>query len=485
MQPSMFNVRVPLEDRNEVFLMNTFTDAQLIVSREVSDLLDSLEGSLPGGLTPEQRDALGTLAENGFIVENREADRQRLRDFFTTVRENQDQLRVTVLTTLQCNFACDYCIQGDHGDYNKHAAKMSLETAARVAEWSEARLDALKPESFVLTFFGGEPLLNLPVVYYLAERLWTACQARGVRMLVNVITNGLLLTTEVVDRLLPFGLNGVKITLDGDRDMHDRMRPLRGGQGTFDKIIRNVRLVAGRCRIAIGGNFDEASVETYPALLDFLREQEFADKLSRVAFKPVIRTPQREPVASGAQGVSAAAPKSKFFAVTAVSGEGKPLNGTCMTSAGGGTSICDSCNFLDEKMSFLREETKKRGFPTVDGVHMGPCEIHRQHAHTIGPDGALYACPGFAGDAQQSTGHIDGRQEERRRRAAERFEALAAWKECHDCAFIPVCAGGCTVAAHNELGNMNAPNCHKPSFEAGLVALAHDAARASDAASIN
>ena len=40
MQPSMFNVRVPLEDRSDVFLMNTFTDAQLIVTRDVADLLE-------------------------------------------------------------------------------------------------------------------------------------------------------------------------------------------------------------------------------------------------------------------------------------------------------------------------------------------------------------------------------------------------------------------------------------------------------------
>jgi hypothetical protein len=39
-----------------------------------------------------------------------------------------------------------------------------------------------------------------------------------------------------------------------------------------------------------------------------------------------------------------------------------------------------------------------------------------------------------------------------------------------------VCAGGCTVAAHTELHDMHAPNCHKPSFEAGLVSLARDAA---------
>jgi uncharacterized protein len=467
MQPSMFNVRVPLEDRDEVFLMNTFTDAQLIVSRDVSEFLDRLNGESPDVLTDEQQDLLSTLRENGFVVESREIDRQNVRDFFRTVRENQDQLRVTVLTTLQCNFACDYCFQGDHGDYNKHAAKMSPETAERVARWAEERLDSLKPESFVLTFFGGEPLLNLPVMYFLAERMWESCQTRGVRMLVNIITNGLLLTPDVVDRLAPYGLNVVKITLDGDRDMHNKMRPLRGGQGTFDKIVNNIRQVAGKCKISIGGNFDEESVETYPALLDFLREQEFADKLTRVAFKPVIRAPR--------PATPATPSGNKFISLTAVGSETKPLNGTCMTSAGGGTSICDSCNFIDEKMSFLREETVKRGFATVDGVHMGPCEIHRKHAHTIGPDGALYACPGFTGDVRMSTGHIDGRQESWRQTAASAFDALAAWKQCNDCAFIPVCAGGCTVAAHTELGDLNAPNCHKTSFEAGLVTLARQA----------
>ena len=40
MQPSIFNVRVPLPERNEVFLMNTLNDAQLLVSPEVTELLD-------------------------------------------------------------------------------------------------------------------------------------------------------------------------------------------------------------------------------------------------------------------------------------------------------------------------------------------------------------------------------------------------------------------------------------------------------------
>ena len=269
---------------------------------------------MTAGWTSEERDAIGTLAEHGFIVESRDADRDNLQRFFHEVRESREQLRMTVLTTLQCNFACDYCIQGDHGDYNKHAAKMSLETAARVGDWAEQRLEALRPESYVLTFFGGEPLLNLPVMYYLAERMWKVCDARGVRMLINIITNGLLLTPEIVDRLNAFGLNGIKITLDGDRDTHNRMRPLRGGQGTFDRIVHNVRQVAHKTRIAIGGNFDMETADSYPALLDFLKEQDFADKLSKVAFKPIIRERKEQPAPAVASPVKG----SKFIALTAV-----------------------------------------------------------------------------------------------------------------------------------------------------------------------
>jgi uncharacterized protein len=467
MQQSQFNVRVPLTESNEVFLMNTLTDAQLIVPTDVAGLLDRLSDApdsvAPEFLDAEQRAAMVTLTEHGFIVKNRQTDRAALDKFFSDLREDTSQMRVTVLTTLQCNFACDYCFQGDHGDYNKTAAKMLPDTSEQVAAWIEARMDELKPEQLTITFFGGEPLVNLPAVYDLAERAHGMAKKRGVKLMIGIISNGLLLTEELVDRLLPFGLSYVKITLDGDRDTHNRMRPLRGGQGTFDRIIENIRKVAGKVRIAVGGNFDAESVESIPALLDFLKAQDFADKLVKVAFKPVIRDKQ--------------VPKG-IIPLTVVTD--KPLGGTCMTAAGaGGASVCDTCALVDDQLSHLRDETTKRGFPTVDGVHMGPCEIHKKHAYTIGPNGALYACPGFTGDATLSTGHIDGRKESWRMSAAERFEHLAAWHNCGDCAFIPVCAGGCSVASHTELGDMNMPTCHKPAFESALVALAHSAASAS------
>ena len=125
---------------------------------------------------------------------DRAYDRAALDRYFTSVKNDTHELSVTLLTTLQCNFACDYCFQGDHGDYNKFADKMTLETAEKVADWIERELDRVHPETFQLTFFGGEPLLNLPVMYYLAEELWGRTKVRGVPMSISVITNGLLLT---------------------------------------------------------------------------------------------------------------------------------------------------------------------------------------------------------------------------------------------------------------------------------------------------
>ena len=472
----MFNLRVPLPARDEVFLMNTLTDAQIVVSSDVASFLDrvtSLDGpdaDTLDSLDDEERDALDLLRSNGFVVQDRASERRALADYFTRVKSDTQELNVTLLTTLQCNFACDYCYQGDHGDYNKFAEKMSLETAGHVGDWIEREMDRQNPKELMLTFFGGEPLLNLPVMYVLSERLWHASEQRGMQMRINVITNGLLLTEAIVDRLLPFGLNGIKVTLDGERDTHNRMRPLRGGQGTFDRIIENVRRVAGRCHISIGGNFDESSVDSYPALLDFLQQQEFADKLVKVKFKPIIRTESQPPKPKG------------FLPLTPVGTNGqpvKPLNGTCMTMAGsGGASACDSCSFLDEKMSFLREETLAHGFPTGDGVHVGPCHVHMDHAYTIGPEGSLYPCPGFTGEKAQSVGHIDDRREPWREAARERFDRLSPWKECGDCEFIPVCAGGCVVASHTTLGDMNKPTCHKPALESAFISLAHHAASA-------
>src|ERR1700736_4480375 len=98
MQSSIFNLRVPLPTRDEVFLMNTITDAQLVVSSDVAALLDRAHRGELAAAKPsdEERHALELLWENVFLVESRDADRRRLDQHLGEVKGNTEELNVTV-----------------------------------------------------------------------------------------------------------------------------------------------------------------------------------------------------------------------------------------------------------------------------------------------------------------------------------------------------------------------------------------------------
>jgi uncharacterized protein len=471
MEPSAFNVQVPLPN-GDVFLMNTLTDAQLVVSHDAAGLLvrpDAARASM-SRCQDDELDAWSAFAEFGFLVPDLATEHEALLRQFSAFREDASQLRITVLTTLQCNFSCEYCYQGDRGDTSQPGQSMSLDTATDVAVWVARQVDTVRPERLVLTFFGGEPLLNTTAMYALAGACQRIARARGIDQRINIITNGLLLSPDIVNRMLPLGLNGIKVTLDGDRETHDRVRPARGGQGTFDRIIDNIRRVADLTPIAIGGNFDAATANRYPALLEFLERQPFAQRISKVAFKPIIVP--REANATGPAGIAGLLPM-------AVASQGS----ACMSVAGSGApnaSACDSCHLADDHMTRLMAETKRHGFATSDGLHMGPCELYRRHSHTIGPDGARYACPGFTGHNALAIGHVSADLRAPRRPATSTLDWLAPWRRCGACPFIPVCGGGCAVASHAELGDMEAPSCHKRAFESALVSLAEEAASHAD-----
>jgi uncharacterized protein len=450
MRASRFTVSVPLPDTGETFLFNSLRDTQIVVSSDVVGLMARVDRGEDDYLDPSSREAMSQLADLGFLVDSREEEDEALETYFR-------------------------CIQGDDAAHDTAGARMTLEQADRVGDWIEGRLDALASPRFTLTFFGGEPLLNLPVVYALAERLSTACRQRGVAMNISVITNGLLLTEAVVDRLLPYGLTGVKITLDGDKATHDRLRPLRGGQGTFDRILTNMRAIAPKVRLSIGGNFDVESAASYPELLALLRSEPFADRIAKIAFKPIIRGPNTGRVV--AAPLRTTADGRRVIPLASAGTSDAALGGTCMTAAGNGAgrTPCDTCGLVDERMAWLRAETRASGFETLDGLHMGPCELHRRHSYTVGPEGSLYPCPGFTGDTGMRVGHVVQAPDEPHHDVRARFETHAPWRACGDCALVPVCGGGCSVAAHNEQGDLDAPSCHRPAM---LVALDQIAAAA-------
>jgi uncharacterized protein len=224
--------------------------------------------------------------------------------------------------------------------------------------------------------------------------------------------------------------------------------------------------------VSIGGNFDVESAASYPELLALLRSQPFADRIAKIAFKPIIRGPNTGrpvtvPVHTRADG-------RRVIPLAPAQASDAALGGTCMTAAGngGGRTPCDTCGLVDERMAWLRAETRAQGFETLDGLHMGPCELHRRHSYTVGPDGSLYACPGFTGEPDLRIGHVEPTLDAPHRAVRDRFATHEPWRACGDCALIPVCGGGCSVAAHNEQGDLGAPSCHRPGMLAALDEIA-------------
>ena len=142
--------------------------------------------------------------------------------------------------------------------------------------------------------------------------------------------------------------------------------------------------------------------------------------------------------------------------------------------------MCDSCHFVDEKMSFLRERDAEARLPDARRRAHGPVrDSPAPRAHDRPRRVAVRVPRLHRRSKTDRPATSTAAQEAWRQAAAERFERLSPKKEeCGDCSFIPVCGGGCSVAAHTELGDMHQPSCHKGAFESAVVSLAERTAAA-------
>ncbi|MGC4070617.1 MAG: radical SAM protein [Polyangiaceae bacterium] len=138
-----------------------------------------------------------------------------------------------------CNLRCDYCYTGE-----KRPAKMSRETAKRAIDFALAQ----NPDTFSLSFFGGEPLLNPDTlefaVHYTSEQLATLLPE--VPWIVILSTNATLIDETLVDELRRLPNAGglrVHVSLDGPEQIHDAHRRTTNGQGSHAAVRRAITLL--------------------------------------------------------------------------------------------------------------------------------------------------------------------------------------------------------------------------------------------------
>lgn len=147
-------------------------------------------------------------------------------------------LKTMVLEVAQdCNLRCTYCY-AEGGSYGGQARLLDPATArAAVRFLVEKSADC---DQLTLVLFGGEPLLNMEAIAVAVEEAEQLSAAAGKQLTVSLTTNGTLLDTETVEFLRRHRIV-VAVSLDGPPDLHDANRPYASGQGSYRKILPQLK----------------------------------------------------------------------------------------------------------------------------------------------------------------------------------------------------------------------------------------------------
>src|SRR5205814_1033979 len=178
--------------------------------------------------TADEREARDALVEDGFLVSNRLEDDVRVRAYLDKASEGvPGTMYVTLMPTLQCNLACNYCFQKEHPSFTK----MSAPTEDATLEWLLRQVDERGLRTLQVHYFGGEPTTRKDYCLRTAQVLSASMKARGGTFRWDMTTNGIQLDVEFARKMHSFGPGAFKVTLDGDKETHDRMRVYRDGRG--------------------------------------------------------------------------------------------------------------------------------------------------------------------------------------------------------------------------------------------------------------
>ncbi len=378
-----------------------------------------------GTLSPENQK---TLTRLGFLVPDSEAERQEMLTVMTDAEDRMKKAFLMAVMNLDCNLACTYCYEGKQR--GRHY--MSPETAELLVEYCEENF-LQQGKDLTIDFYGGEPLLSRDLIREISLRLKASAETQGVEYAFTLVTNGTLLTSAVVSELVPLGLKSARITLDGPKENHDSYRPFSSGKGSFDIIVRNLLDVCDLIKVGIGGNYTQEGYREFPRLLDELVALGVTpDRVAHVMFAPVSDT----------------------------------LGEHLMPEFSDGCCSLDEPWLVDASI-YLREEILRRGFYTPK-VQPTTCMIEFKDNLVVHYDGTLYKCPAFIGLEGLDVGHLESGIRDYRE-----SHNMNVWKkdECLDCAYLPLCFGGCRFMTLLQKGAIDDVECRKAWYDATLEEL--------------
>ena len=132
-----------------------------------------------------------------------------------------------------CNLNCSYCF-ASQGRYSGERALMSYETGVRALDFLIENSGTR--HNLEVDFFGGEPLMNWDTVKRLVAYARKREQEAGKRFRFTLTTNGMLIDDDVID-FCNREMDNVVLSLDGRKEVHDRLRVDYAGNGSYERIV--------------------------------------------------------------------------------------------------------------------------------------------------------------------------------------------------------------------------------------------------------
>ena len=321
-----------------------------------------------------------------------------------------------------CNLSCPYCF-ASQGKYHGQQALMRFDVGKRALDFlMENSGDRVNLE---VDFFGGEPLMNWEVVKELVAYAREQEGPRGKKFRFTLTTNGMLIDDDVID-FANREMHNVVLSLDGRKEVHDRLRVDWAGRGSYDRIVPKFQKLVerrGGKGYYMRGTFTHANPDFTKDVLHM------ADLgFDQLSMEPVVCAPD-DPAALTAEDL--------------------PI-------------VLEQYELLAKEM--LRREREGRGFTfyhyMLDLAH-GPCIYKRisgcgsgTEYMAVTPWGDLYPCHQFVGEEVYRLGDIW--QGVTNTAVRDEFKTCNAYArpECADCWARLYCSGGCAANAYHASGSI-------------------------------
>ena len=321
-----------------------------------------------------------------------------------------------------CNLNCQYCF-ASQGQYHGERALMSFEVGKQALDFLIAQSGSRV--NLEVDFFGGEPLMNWDVVKQLVEYARSVEKERGKNFRFTLTTNGMLIDDDVID-FANREMSNVVLSLDGRKEIHDRLRVDYAGNGSYERIVPKFQKLVearGNKNYYMRGTFTHANP-------DFTKDLfHMADLgFTELSMEPVVCAPE-DPAALTAEDLEIVKDQYELLAKDMLrrEKEGKPI-------------------------TFYHYMLDLTGGPCIYKRISG-CGSGTEYM-AVTPWGDLYPCHQFVGEEAYKLGDIWNGVTNTALREEFRSCNAYARPECNDCWARFYCSGGCAANAFHATGSI-------------------------------